>query len=214
MSTANIPFDFEEQAVRIVMRDDAPWFVAPDVCRVLEIGNPSQALARLDEDEVTLITNEGSRKGGVGIADTTLDTIEGIRRPTNVINESGLYALILTSRKPAAKRFRKWVTAEVLPALRSHGRYELPGGEPQMHEISVDRLIELLQAENQLLRTQQTLPKRKRKPVTPISDPERQKILRLIRAGLSLAQISRVTGRSQSAISLMRSGLRVIEGGK
>ncbi|MDQ7775196.1 MAG: BRO family protein [Paracoccus aminovorans] len=196
MSAAIIPFDFEEQAVRIVMRDDAPWFVAADVCRVLEIGNPSDVVRRMDDDEVTL------------------DTIEGSHRTTNLVSESGLYVLILTSRKPAAKRFRKWVTAEVLPALRTRGRYELPGGEAQMHEISADRLIELLQAENQLLRTQQAMPKRKRKPVTPMSDPERQEILRLIRAGLSLAQIARVTGRSQSAISLMRSGLRVIEGGK
>lgn len=193
MSAAIIPFDFEEQAVRIVMRDDAPWFVAADVCRVLEIGNPTDAARRLEDDEVTL------------------DTIEGSHRPTNLVNESGLYALILTSRKPAAKRFRKWVTAEVLPALRNRGRYELPGGEAQMHEISADRLIELLQAENQLLRSQVAAPKRRRKPATPISDTERQEILRLIRAKLSLAQIARITGRSPSAISLMRSGLRVIE---
>ncbi len=119
----------------------------------------------------------------------------------------------LTSRKPAAKRFRKWVTAEVLPALRSHSRYELPGGATQMREISADRLIELLQAENQLLRSQMSRPKRRRKPVPPMSDAERQDILHLVRAGLSLRQISSVTGRSQSAISLLRSGLRVIEGG-
>lgn len=196
MSAAIVPFDFEEQAVRVIMRDDAPWFVAADVCRVLEIGNPSDVVRRMDDDEVTL------------------DIIEGNHRPTNLVNESGLYALILTSRKPAAKRFRKWVTAEVLPALRTRGRYELPGGEPQMREISADRLIELLQSENQLLRSQVARPKRKRKPATVMSDAERQEILRLIRGGLSLAQISRLTGRSPSAISLMRSGLRVIEGGK
>lgn len=112
MSAEVIPFDFEEQAVRVVMRDDDPWFVAADVCRVLELGNPSQALTRLDEDEFTLITNEGNH------------------RPTNVINESGLYALVLTSRKEQAKRFRKWITAEVLPAIRKHGRYELQLPEP------------------------------------------------------------------------------------
>lgn len=121
MTAAIIPFDFEEQAVRVVMRDDAPWFVAADVCRVLEIGNPRDALSRLEDDE----------KDGVGITDTI-----GRNQITNVINESGLYALILTSRKPAAKRFRKWVTAEVLPALRTQGRYELPGGKTQMREIS------------------------------------------------------------------------------
>ncbi len=111
MSAEIIPFDFEEQAVRVVMRGDEPWFVAADVCRVLEIGNPTQAVARLDEDEVTLCTTEGNH------------------RETNIINESGLYSLIFTSRKPQAKRFRKWVTAEVLPALRRTGRYEMPGLE-------------------------------------------------------------------------------------
>lgn len=198
MSAAIIPFDFEEQAVRVVMRDDAPWFVAADICRVLEIGNSRDALSRLEDDE----------KDGVGITDTI-----GRTQITNAINESGLYALVLTSRKPAAKRFRKWVTAEVLPALRTQGRYELPGGKAQMHEISADRLIELLQAENQLLRAGATPPKRQRKPVRPMSDAERQEILRLIRMGLSLSRIARITGRSASAISLMRSGLRVIEGG-
>lgn len=115
MSAEIIPFDFEEQAVRVVMRGEDPWFVAADVCRVLELGNTSQALTRLDEDErMTLTTNEGQ-------------TGRGGARSLNIINESGLYALVLTSRKEQAKRFRKWITAEVLPAIRRHGRYELPG---------------------------------------------------------------------------------------
>jgi len=106
MSAEVIPFDFEEQAVRVVMRDDDPWFVAADVCRVLEIVNTSQAVQRLDVDEVTLCQTEGSH------------------REMNVVSESGLYALVLRSDKPAAKRFRKWITAEVLPAIRKHGRYD------------------------------------------------------------------------------------------
>lgn len=109
-----IPFDFEEQAVRVVMRDGEPWFVAADVCRVLEIGNPSDAVSRLDEDERDRVNLN------------TLDTTEGIRGNPNatIISESGLYALVLTSRKEAARRFRKWITAEVLPAIRRTGRYE------------------------------------------------------------------------------------------
>jgi prophage antirepressor-like protein len=119
MSAEIIPFDFEEQAVRVVMRGDDPWFVAADVCRVLELGNPTETLKRLDDDEVTL------------------STIEGSHRPTNLINESGLYALVLTSRKEAARRFRKWITAEVLPAIRRHGRYELtPPPEPEAGQIA------------------------------------------------------------------------------
>ena len=87
-----------------------PWFVLADVCRVLEVGNPSDAARRLDEDEKA-----------------TLDNIEG--RPGHgaqsfaIISESGLYSLILTSRKLAAKRFKKWVTAEVLPSIRKTGTY-------------------------------------------------------------------------------------------
>jgi len=120
MSAEIIPFDFEEQAVRVVMRDGAPWFVAADVCRVLEVGNPSDAVRRLEDDErMTLDTIEGQ-------------TGRGGARTMNIISESGLYALIFTSRKEAARRFRRWVTGEVLPAIRATGRYEqepaLPGG--------------------------------------------------------------------------------------
>lgn len=108
MSAEIIPFDFEEQAVRVVMRDGEPWFVAADVCRVLEIQNPTQAVQRLDEDEVTLCQTEGNH------------------RPTNLISESGLYALVIRSDKAAAKRFRKWITAEVIPSIRRTGRYDHP----------------------------------------------------------------------------------------
>ncbi|MFP4044824.1 MAG: Bro-N domain-containing protein [Rhodosalinus sp.] len=117
MSAEIIPFDFEEQAVRVVMRDGEPWFVAADVCRVLEHSNPSVAVSRLDDDERDTIDLN------------TLNTAEGIRGNPNatIISESGLYALVLTSRKPEARRFRKWVTAEVLPAIRRTGVYAHPG---------------------------------------------------------------------------------------
>lgn len=108
MTAEIIPFDFEEQAVRVVLRGEDPWFVAADVCRVLELSNPTMAIKGLDEDEVTL------------------SQIEGNHRPTNLISESGLYAFVIRSDKPAAKRFRKWITAEVIPALRRTGRYEMP----------------------------------------------------------------------------------------
>lgn len=98
-------FDYEGAAVRTVSIDGEPWFVASDVCTVLEIGNPSQAAARLDEDEVTLISNEG--------------------RPTNVVSEAGLFSLILGSRKPEARAFKRWVTHEVLPSIRRSGAYAI-----------------------------------------------------------------------------------------
>lgn len=90
--------------VRTVTQDEDVWFVAKDVCDVLEIKNTTQALQKLDPDERTMF-NIG-RQGDV-----------------NIINESGLYALIMTSRKPQAKSFKKWVTSEVLPSIRKHGAY-------------------------------------------------------------------------------------------
>ena len=83
-----------------------PWFVAKDVCEVLELPNTVQALKSLDADERnTLIINDG---------------IRGNPRKS-IINESGLYSLILKSRKPQAREFKKWVTSEVLPSIRKKG---------------------------------------------------------------------------------------------
>lgn len=110
-----IPFQFEAQEVRTLLIDGQPWFVAADVCQALAVRNNRDALSRLDEDEK-------------GVA--TTDTLGGTQA-VGIINESGLYSLILTSRKAEAKRFKKWVTAEVLPAIRKHGRYEDPDGRMQ-----------------------------------------------------------------------------------
>lgn len=102
------PFLFEgESLVRVIARQDTPWFVAADVCKVLGVKNPADAVKGLDEDEK-------------GIA--TSDTLGG-RQSVVIVSESGLYALIFRSRKPAAIRFRKWVTQEVLPAIRKTGSY-------------------------------------------------------------------------------------------
>ncbi len=107
-------FDFNEAPVRVMLRDEQPWFVAADVCRVLDIQNPTDAVKGLDEDEtITLANSEGNPRAG-------------IPHQLRLVSESGLYALVFKSRKAEAKKFRKWVTAEVLPALRQTGRYELP----------------------------------------------------------------------------------------
>ena len=92
------------------------WFVAKDVCNVLEIQNPSSALGRLDEDERCIINPHNF----------TLDSIEGEKRTgseLNIINESGMYSLVLGSRKPQAKEFKQWLTKEVIPSIRQHGGY-------------------------------------------------------------------------------------------
>lgn len=114
-----IPFDFENQMIRAVLRDEEPWFVANDVCQVLDIKNPRDAVERLDDDER-------------GVANT--DTLGGAQS-MNIISESGLYALTFTSRKPEAKRFRKWVTATLLPTLRRTGRFTLAQGANQAETL-------------------------------------------------------------------------------
>lgn len=100
-------FVYSGAEVRTVQKDGTPWFVLKDVCGVLGVGNVSDVYARLDTDEK-----------GVG----QIDTLGG-RQSMNIISESGLYNVILRSDKPEAKPFRKWVTAEVLPAIRRSGGY-------------------------------------------------------------------------------------------
>ena len=96
--------------IRTALIENEPWFVAVDVCRALEIGNSSQAISRLDADEkmITLISNEGNKRGNPNMT---------------VVNEPGLYTLILSSRKPEAKAFKRWITHEVIPAIRKTGAY-------------------------------------------------------------------------------------------
>lgn len=103
--------------VRTAVINDEPMFCLIDICKALEIKNATDVAKRLDEDELTRL-NLGSRAG-----------------ETNFITESGLYAVILRSDKPNAKKFRKWVTAEVLPSIRKTGSYGMPkttGGQIQL----------------------------------------------------------------------------------
>ena len=108
MSTL-IPFQFESHALRVQVDEvGQPWFNASDACAALELGNPRQALdSHVDLEDVQ-----------------KLDTLTpGGRQRQNHVNESGLYALILGSTKDAAKRFKRWVTSEVLPSIRKTGAY-------------------------------------------------------------------------------------------
>lgn len=99
---------FENQEfgkIRSLMVNNEPYFVAKDICDILEIKNTTMAINRLDEDEVT--------KFNLG----------GLSGETNIVNEYGLYNLILASRKPEAKAFKKWITHEVIPSIRKNGMY-------------------------------------------------------------------------------------------
>ena len=100
-------FNFEGNDVRTLNRDEQIWFAAPDVAKALELSNTTVAVSSLDDDERAKF-NLG-RQGD-----------------TNFISEPGLYKLIGASRKPAAKRFNRWVTHEVLPTIRQHGAYMTP----------------------------------------------------------------------------------------
>lgn len=103
-------FNYEGQEVRTVRKGEDVFFVAKDVCDVLDLGNSRQALTRLDADEKADVTlNDGSQN-----------------RSFSGVNESGLYSLIMTSRKSEAKKFKRWITHEVLPAVRKHGAYMTP----------------------------------------------------------------------------------------
>ena len=119
---------FNTNAIRIVMKDDDPWFVASDVCAVLGLNNITMALKNLDDDEAALNIIEVRSENGV---------VQ--KREVNTINESGLYTLILRSRKPVAKKFRKWVTSEVLPSIRKTGQYVMRITPEQKGELQ--RLI-------------------------------------------------------------------------
>lgn len=105
------PFTYDSHQIRVVAGDSGQsWFNAADVCAVLQFGNARQALeSHVDADDVQ-----------------KLDTIDSLGRTqrANHVNESGLYALILGSTKPEAKQFKRWVTSEVLPAIRKTGTYE------------------------------------------------------------------------------------------
>lgn len=136
MSNVSV-FNFNQNEVRTIVKEDGEiWFVLSDVCNVLEIGNVSMAASRLDAEEITL------------------STIEGSHRPTNLVNESGLYSLVLTSRKPEAKQFKKWVTSDVLPSIRKNGGY-ISGQENDDPEIIMAKALQV--ANNVILRKTQEL---------------------------------------------------------
>lgn len=103
-------WNYESSEVRTVQVNGEPWFVLADVCKVLELSTPARVAERLEKDEVSQTH--------------TIDRM-GREQKTTIINESGLYTVILRSDKPQAKPFRKWVTSEVLPSIRKHGSYSV-----------------------------------------------------------------------------------------
>lgn len=112
-------FDYSGVQVRTIIKDNEPWFVAKDVCDVLEYGNSSDVIKRLDEDDLD--------------STEVIDSV-GRKQITNIVSEFGLYDLILRSRKEEAKQFKRWITHEVLPSIRKTGQYGTPEFLGKMHE--------------------------------------------------------------------------------
>jgi prophage antirepressor-like protein len=110
-----VPFTYEKYEFRTIIINDAPYFVARDVCNVLGLDDINKALLKLEDDEKL----------------TRKLFVSGQNREFWLINESGLYTLILRSNKPEAKKFRKWVTSEVLPSIRKTGSYETTPSVPK-----------------------------------------------------------------------------------
>jgi prophage antirepressor-like protein len=118
-------FNFEEKEIKTIQINNEIYFVGKDICNILELADVSKAISRLDEDEKLIRTL----------------FLSGQNREVLFINESGLYSLVLTSRKPEAKRFKKWVTSEVIPSIRKTGGYN-------SNDTKIDRLIELMMQTN------------------------------------------------------------------
>jgi prophage antirepressor-like protein len=105
-------FTYEDTEIRTLEQDGEPWFIVKDLCDILDIVNPSQAMARLDDNEKsTIIINEKTPNGG--------------NPRVGIVNESGMYSLVLSSRKPEAKAFKRWITSEVIPSIRKTGMYNV-----------------------------------------------------------------------------------------
>lgn len=130
---SNIPqvFSFDSLSVRVQVDDDGqPWFNVSDVCEALELANPRDAVTRyVDPDDV------GKR-----------DAIDAIGRMQNVnhVNESGLYSLIFGSTKESAKRFKRWVTADVLPTLHKTGTYTVQQAQPEVQSKATEATAVLM----------------------------------------------------------------------
>ena len=134
-------------SVRTLVRDGEPWFVAVDVCRAMDVKNSRDAIVRLDSDEKMTVGLTDSQSGRRGVAQSI-----------TIVNEPGMYTLVLGSRKPEAKTFKRWITHEVIPAIRKTGKYQQADVPPvaRIPEIAPSSL-EYVQAATALVKAKQRL---------------------------------------------------------
>lgn len=132
MSNQISTFNFEHSAIRVIAINNEPWFVVKDICDTLDISNPSKAILNLDDDEKMISSDSNLKLGSAGNGAQSLA----------LVSESGMYTLILRCRDAVKKgsvphRFRKWVTAEVLPQIRKTGSYSQNVEEIRPLEITL-----------------------------------------------------------------------------
>lgn len=193
--------------IRVIDRDGEPWFITVDACRALELRNSRDAISRLDDDEK-----------GVASIDTP-----GGPQEMSIINEPGLYTLVLGSRKPEAKAFKRWVTHEVLPAIRQNGYYALMPVETSQRALTPD---DYLRAATIVARCRNDrlpyvlgflekggwdVPDVQNTPLkrTPIAVVVNET---LAKTGLSLRQLAKLTGLCPTTICHYRNGQREPQG--
>lgn len=118
-----IPFEYNSRQVRTIVKDGEPWFVAADVCSILDIDTSTAVNGRNRISDSGII-----RDGGLDDdeKDTDIVSTPGGSQEVLIVSEAGLYSLILKSRKPEAKAFKRWITHEVIPSIRKHGTYMTP----------------------------------------------------------------------------------------
>ncbi len=179
-------YNFETFPVRVTDREGNPWFVAHDVCKAIRINNSRMAVDRLDDDEKTTIRLMDI---GMTVSQTDGQKKRGGARLLNIVSESGLYALILRSDKPEARKFRKWVTGEVLPAIRRQGFYEaceatVPSA-PEKKPL-IQTVVDMLRSLNERITAREDVPPH------------------ILKYAWNLANVSRDAGIRNQAFNLMR----------
>lgn len=189
-------FSFEDSPVRTLTdKLGEVWFVAKDVCEVLDLDHITNALKGLDDDELTVTKLQSG----------------GQSREMKLISESGLYTLVIRSNKPQAKPFRRWVTHDVLPAIRKTGSYGIPGavnGIPEgMTLVSAEEIMDLYRDTKTLLFENNRLLKKqlkeaearvpRRRNFTPDEDDQ---VIKLRKQGLSHREIGLAIGRKKGSV--------------
>jgi anti-repressor protein len=121
MSADLMPFTYEGATVRTVIVEGEPWFVLADLCRILDLANPSGVAARLDPQSLNTVRLAEGNRGNPNVT---------------IVNESGMYEVVIRSDKPGAVAFRRWITAEVLPAIRKTGAYSVAAALPDRKALA------------------------------------------------------------------------------